>query len=48
MNAKISRFLMYVEAIMYLLLYDLHDYTFNIINTAKKMYFVEYKVSPQF
>ena len=30
MNVKISLFLICVEAIMYLLLYNLHDYIFNI------------------
>ena len=29
MNAKISMFVMCVEAIIYLLLYNLHDCTFN-------------------
>ena len=29
MNAKISVFVICVEAIIYLLLYDLHDCTFN-------------------
>ena len=29
MNAKISVFVIYVEAIIYLLLYNLHDRTFN-------------------
>ena len=31
MNAKISEFLIYVERIIYLLLYSLHDCTFNIM-----------------
>ena len=29
MDAKISVFVICVEAIIYLLLYNLHDYTFN-------------------
>ena len=29
MNAKISVFIMYVEGIIYLSLYNLHDCTFN-------------------
>ena len=29
MNAKISVFVIYVEAIIYLVLYNLHDCTFN-------------------
>ena len=29
MNAKISVFVIYIEAIIYLLLYSLHDCTFN-------------------
>ena len=29
MNMKISMFVICVEVIMYLLLYNLHDYTFN-------------------
>ena len=29
MNAKISVFVIYVEAIIYLLLYNVHDRTFN-------------------
>ena len=29
MNAKMSTFVIYVEAIIYLLLYDLHDCTFK-------------------
>ena len=29
MNAKITVFFVYVEAIIYLLLYNLHDCTFN-------------------
>ena len=29
MNAKISVFVIYVEAVTYLLLYNLHDCTFN-------------------
>ena len=29
MTAKISVFVIYVEAIIYLLSYNLHDYTFN-------------------
>ena len=31
MYAEISVFVVYVEAIMYLSLYDLHDCTFNLI-----------------
>ena len=31
MNAKISLFIIFVEAIIYLLLHILHDCTFNII-----------------
>ena len=30
MNVKISVFVIYVEAIIYLLLYNLHDCTFNL------------------
>ena len=30
MNAKISVLVIYVEAIIYLLLYNLHEVTFNI------------------
>ena len=29
MNAKMSVFAIFLEAIIYLLLYNLHDYTFN-------------------
>ena len=32
MNAKISIFVICVEAIIYLLLYNLHDRTFNVIS----------------
>ena len=31
MNAKILVFAIYVEAIIYLLLYNLHDFTFNYV-----------------
>ena len=34
MNAKISVFVICVEAIMYLLLYNLQDYTFKHVSTA--------------
>ena len=33
MNAKMSVFVIYVEAIIYLLLRDLHDCTFKITKT---------------
>ena len=33
MNAKISVFVIYVEANIYLLSYNLHDCTFNILDT---------------
>ena len=39
MNAKISVFLICVEAVMYLLLYNLHDYTFN--NDLHQSYFLQ-------
>ena len=47
MNAKISVFVVFVAAIIYLLLYNLHDCTSNncndglalLINTAKQNYY---------
>ena len=36
MNAKISVFFICVEAIIYLLLYNLHDCTFNSLNYKKE------------
>ena len=36
MNAKISVFVIYVEAIIYFLLYNLHDCTFN----KKKTFYI--------
>ena len=38
MNAKISVFVICVEAIIYLLLYNLHDCTFNIWSTISFRY----------
>ena len=35
MNVEISVFVIYVEAFMYLLIYNLHDFTFNIKNYTK-------------
>ena len=35
MNVKVSVFVISVEAIIYLLLYNLHDYTFNIVSSLK-------------
>ena len=37
MNAKISVFVICVEAIIYLLLFNLHDCTFKVDATFKKM-----------
>ena len=34
MNAEIPVFVIYVETIIYLLLYNLHDYTFNTMSFA--------------
>ena len=37
MNAKISVLVIGVEAIMYLLSYNLHDYTFNVVQCSVLM-----------
>ena len=34
MNAKISVFVIYVEVIIYLLLYNLHDCAFNLLDQS--------------
>ena len=41
MNAKISLFVICIEAIIYLLLYDLHDCTFKTFITFLYFYFVQ-------
>ena len=55
MNAKISVFVICVEAIIYLLLYDLHEYTFESLNSVittlfhssfvKKRYFAAKRIN---
>ena len=47
MNAKISVFVICVEAIIHLLLHDLHDYTFKEINRSitKRMSNIYLKVN---
>ena len=47
MNAKISMFVLCVEAIIHLLLYSLHDCTFNVetlfmLKELMKLYFMHY------
>ena len=37
MNAKISAFVVRVEAIIYLILHNLHDYTFNKVANLVKI-----------
>ena len=38
MNAKISMFVICVEAVIYLLLYNLHDSNFNFLNFMAMLY----------
>ena len=39
MNAKISVFVICVEAIIYLLLYNLHDCTFKVVFIKKEAFY---------
>ena len=41
MDAKISVFVICVEAIIYLLLYNLHDCTFNMKQKQKQLQYVK-------
>ena len=39
-NAKIAVFVIFVDAIVYMLLYNLHDFTFNKQNRSLRKYYI--------